>query len=209
MWLFHVYSCMGISDTNLYYEKMASKGFVLKKSNYYADNFTVGECENIYFSVMPKTYFTLSKKTTDTEWTYLTENRNNYIFISKCFKPCDMLITADKVSGSCIMNIGGLIFLPICFYYIINRILKIIGGVSGHCSIGLFLVTAVLMWMGVAWSTFIECYEVHNLIKRGSLLPYNAFRYFLSLGLSLCTNIAHIIFILLLLYGFVFLRMEL
>lgn len=201
MWLFHIYSCMGISDVNLYYEKMASKGLILKKSNYYADCFVLGECKNIYYSVLPKTYFTLEEKSMDTEWKYLTENRNNYIFISKGFKPCDILYTEDKIVGSCIMNILGLIFLPICFYYIINRIIKNIGGVSEHWSIELLFVTVVLMWIGVAWSTFIEGYEVHNIIKKGSLLPYNAFRYFLSIGISLCTNIAHIIFVLLLLFN--------
>lgn len=201
MWLFHIYSCMGISDANLYYEKMASKGLILKKSNYYADCFVLGECENIYYSVLPKTYFTLEEKSMDTEWKYLTENRNNYIFISKGFKPCDILYTEDKIVGSCIMNILGLIFLPICFYYIINRIIKNIGGVSEHWSIEPLFVTVVLMWIGVAWSTFIEGYEVHNIIKKGSLLPYNTFRYFLSIGISLCTNIAHIIFVLLLLFN--------
>ena len=81
--LFHTLSALSVSDTVFYYENMARKGWILTDSGYPFEKYLVGEPQDLYYSVVPKTPGLPVDIKNAGNWNYVAENRCYTIYSSK------------------------------------------------------------------------------------------------------------------------------
>lgn len=205
MWLFHIYSCFCMSDMNLFYNRLSAAGHNLIKSNYFADCFSKNNSAKYHYFAVPRTFFDSPEELMPSEeWTYLTQNRNHFIFQCKQEPSCKIPLSPEHMNSNAIITLLGLLFIPLCLYHIVGNIIHTPPVHTAPWLTWAIIGIAIFTWFGFLWSAFIEAWEMNFLKLHGTLLPFNKTRYCFSVAMLMVSNFAHVLLILLILYWLLF-----
>lgn len=186
MWIFHSSPCLSMTDMSRFYNQMSEKGYQLDKSTFFADHFVKCKEPRYRYGVLSKTFYTEDDLAMLKDgWKYFSQNRYHYILINETQDSQDLIPPPADVDRSALQRLLGALLLPICLCFLVKTVSP---------TIAIFIAVFCLEF---SWSTYTELYEMNYMKEHHAPLPYNKFRYFISVAFLF---IAEALFILIILW---------
>lgn len=184
--VFYIFSCLGTAGTKQFYREMALKGRILKRCEYFYDDYAIEEPQERWFGVIPSIGYTPNdKKISEDGWTFIGKNHNFYIYYSNTQKIFDLNIYGCP-NNERYLGPMAIFAMPVCLFYLGQKM-------NAHL-LPFYWIVAITVYIGFIWQYIIEKYEcIQNCLfragKKGMIICLIA---------TIICNFAHKILILLL-----------
>lgn len=190
-WKYRLMACHCISDQWRYYEKMARKGMVLKKSTFFADKFEIGEPQELSYYLMPLNY-DLAKD--HPEWRFVTENRYYDIYTGRGKKRLEE-IDAGRYFGRCFAYALCGVLVPVLLVQLMKSRLFL---ASGWLAVFTMLFT-LLLEVGLFTAAVIPASEIFYWFRKKEFYKESDRRFQICEALTKFFNVCQIIAVVLIL----------
>lgn len=200
IWFIHLYSCLGVCDLEILYEKMSRLGLILYKSNSWADCYKMEKPTVSNYKVVPRIR-NANFRIDYNKWNLIAKNNKHYIFSSNKqeveFNDVNIDVTYDY---SLFSKAVFLIAFPICFSYFLKRFNIIINGINPGSLNLMFVGVAAIIYLGYMGALGGELVQRKRYLKNIKSVKHKYNHFWFCFILSCSINILQVVLLAIIIY---------
>lgn len=199
IWIIHLYSCLGVCELEILYEKMSRLGLILCRSNSWADCYKVEKPIAVNYKVIPRIRnynFSIDYD----KWKLIAKNNKHYIFSSNKkdeFTDVEIDESHDYIPLS---NAAFLFAFPICFLYFFERFNVIKNGINLGWLNLMFVGSAAIIYIGYMGAFISELVQKRKFLRDIKSIEHKHSHFWFCFVLSCIINILQVVLLCIVIY---------
>lgn len=199
IWILHLYSCLGVCDLEILYEKMSRLGLILCRSNSWADCYKVEKPIAVNYKVIPRIR-NCNLSIDNDKWKLIGKNNKHYIFSSNKKDEFTDVETDESYDNIPVSNAAFLFVFPICFLYFFERFHLIENGFNRGWLNLMFVGTADIIYIGYMGAFISELVQKREFLRGIKRIEHKHSHFWFYFVLSCIINILQAVLLCIVIY---------